>query len=94
MNAWNPKETEPGKEFFVTASGARNLKIRIQGGSGTYALESSADGGTTWEPHPTLTAMAINAGSTHAVTKDDYLLNTCCRITGAAGATIYYMQED
>jgi len=97
MNAYNPKLVTPGQQFGVTASGARYLKIRIQGGSGTYALESSADGGTTWEAHPDLGTMAINTGHTHAVDSTStapYLLNTCCRVTGAAGASIYIMQED
>lgn len=96
-NAWNPKTIKLGVPFRVTAGGAKYMKIRIDGGSGTYALETSADGGTTWEAHPDLGVMAINAGHAHSVdttTSAPYLLSGLARITGAAGATIYVVQED
>ena len=97
MNAWNPKTIKLGQPFRVTAGGAKYMKIRIDGGSGTYVLETSADGGTTWEAHPDLGAMATPGHHHHAVdttTSAPYLLSGLARVTGAAGAVVYIMQED
>lgn len=101
MNAWNSKQrradpTEP-ECFAITASGARYMKIRVKSGAGTYALQTSVDGGATWQVHPDLGAMASPSDNTHAVdttTGAPYLLGNLGRIVGAASSEVYVLQED
>lgn len=93
MNAWNSKIVEPGAVFRVTASGAGKMKVAVTGGAGSYTLESSFDGGTTWVS----SGLSVASGSEGAFVANPaspVLLSSLGRVTGAAGATVYVMQED
>jgi hypothetical protein len=94
MNAWNSKSIRPTEDHFrITAGGAKYFKLAVVGGSGNYTLETSFDGGTTWIASSLV--VASGAVGQHVVDPSSpELLSSLGRVTGTAGATIYYMQED
>lgn len=50
MNAWNSREVKAGRPQRVTAGGASKMLVgKVSGGSLPTVIETSWDGGTTWQ---------------------------------------------
>lgn len=89
---WSSQAITLGKAFRV--QNPSRLKLSIVGGSSTYVLETSADGGVTWRT--AVSGIAANADYsfvTNPAATPPVLLSPLARVTGAAVTAIYVVQD-
>jgi hypothetical protein len=89
---WSSQAIELSKPFRI--QNPERLKLSIVGGSSTYVLQTSADGGTTWRT--VVSGIAANADYsfvTNPAATTPLLLSPLARVTGAAVTAIYAVQD-
>lgn len=89
---WSSQATSLDTPFRI--QNPTRLKLSIVGGSSTYTLQTSADGGITWRTAASgIAANADYSFVTNPAATPPTLLSPLAKVTGAAVTAIYVVQD-